>query len=158
VFGALTRTGDRGHLEGGEVALLTSQKWLSKRISLFSSLFLSSRYNNGSNGSNKPPPFIGLQLLSFNFYNLQCTFLSSLLRSGSHPGTRSNSNLSEATTASTKTFLTALVLNSIIAGVEISTFTLVRRYFRLVYEPRSLSVFDSCARTFLLLCLVLTFV
>ncbi|KAI9509019.1 DUF221-domain-containing protein [Russula earlei] len=53
------------------------------------------------------------------------------------------SNLNGAATASTKTFLTALVLNGIIAGAEISAFTLVRRYFRLIYEPRSLSVFEA---------------
>jgi hypothetical protein len=54
-----------------------------------------------------------------------------------------SSNLNGATTASTKTFVTALVLNGIIAAVEIAVFTCARRYFRLVYEPRSLSVFES---------------
>ncbi|KAF8496566.1 DUF221-domain-containing protein [Russula emetica] len=54
-----------------------------------------------------------------------------------------SSNLSSTTTASTKTFLTALALNGIIAGVEIVAFTFVWRYFRLIYEPRSLSVFES---------------
>src|SRR5882757_8991556 len=73
----------------------------------------------------------------------------------SHPR---SANLSGATTASTKTFLTALALNGIIAGVEISAFTLVRRYFRLIYEPRSLSVFESCACAFVLQRLMLTFV
>ena len=105
-------------------------------------------FNNGS-----MPPFIGsppLHLLSLNFHNLLCTSHSSPLSSGSNQGFRSNANLSGATTASTKTFLTALVLNSIIATVEISIFTLVRRYFRLIYEPRSLSVFESCACTFVL--------
>ncbi|KAI0250626.1 hypothetical protein BJV78DRAFT_1283057 [Lactifluus subvellereus] len=53
------------------------------------------------------------------------------------------SNLNGATTASTKTFLTALVLNGIIAVVEIAAFIIVRRYFRLIYEPRSLSVFEA---------------
>jgi calcium permeable stress-gated cation channel len=38
-----------------------------------------------------------------------------------------------------------LVLNGAIATVEISAFTLVRRYFRLIYEPRSLSVFEAYA-------------
>ena len=56
-----------------------------------------------------------------------------------------STNLNGASSASTKTFVTALVLNGIIAAVEIAVFTCVRRYFRLVYEPRSLSVFESCA-------------
>lgn len=33
--------------------------------------------------------------------------------------------------------MTALVLNSAIAGVEIVAFTLIRRYFRTIYEPRT---------------------
>jgi hypothetical protein len=53
------------------------------------------------------------------------------------------SNINGATTASTKTFVTALALNGIIAAVEIAVFTCARRYFRLIYEPRSLSVFES---------------
>jgi hypothetical protein len=39
----------------------------------------------------------------------------------------------------------ALVLNGAIAGAEIIVFTLVRRYFPLVYEPRSLSNSKACA-------------
>ena len=134
-----------------EMEWLTSHRWLSrlgKWITKIASLFLPSHFNNGS-----MPPFIGsppLHLLSLNFHNLLCTSHSSPLSSGSNQGFRSNANVSGATTASTKTFLTALVLNSIIATVEISVFTLVRRYFRLIYEPRSLSVFESCACTFVL--------
>lgn len=67
-----------------------------------------------------------------------------------------SSNISGATTASTKTFLTALALNGIIAGVAIVAFTVVWRYFRLIYEPRSLSVFESCACVFVLQFLALT--
>lgn len=107
-------------------------------------------------------PFYSLSashpLLFFNPNSLQCT---SLLRSGSHishPDPDVRSNLSGATTASTKTFLTALVLNGIIAGVEIVAFTVVWRYFHLIYEPRSLSVFESCACPFASQCSVLTFV
>ncbi|KAI0289410.1 hypothetical protein B0F90DRAFT_1812537 [Multifurca ochricompacta] len=58
-------------------------------------------------------------------------------------GLENVSDLSQSTTASTKTFVTALVLNAIIAAVEIIAFILVRRYFRLIYEPRSLSVFEA---------------
>ncbi|KAI0052100.1 DUF221-domain-containing protein [Auriscalpium vulgare] len=54
-----------------------------------------------------------------------------------------SSNLNGATTASTKTFETALVLNGAIFAIEIAAFTLLRRYFRLIYEPRSLSVIES---------------
>ncbi|KAH9026750.1 DUF221-domain-containing protein [Lactarius pseudohatsudake] len=53
------------------------------------------------------------------------------------------SDVSGATTASTKTFLTALALNGIIAAAEIAAFTCARPYFRLIYEPRSLSVFEA---------------
>ncbi|KAF8267559.1 DUF221-domain-containing protein [Lactarius quietus] len=53
------------------------------------------------------------------------------------------SDLSGATTASTKTFVTALALNGIIAAIEIAAFTCARPYFRLIYEPRSLSVFEA---------------
>lgn len=67
------------------------------------------------------------------------------------------SNLNGATTASTKTFLTALVLNSAIASIEIAAFTIVWRYFRLIYEPRSLSVFETCACPLILQTPLLTF-
>ncbi|KAI0064338.1 DUF221-domain-containing protein [Artomyces pyxidatus] len=53
------------------------------------------------------------------------------------------SNLNGATTASTGTFETALVLNAAIFGIEVAAFTILRRYFRLIYEPRSLSVVES---------------
>ncbi|KAI0296382.1 hypothetical protein BC826DRAFT_1174720 [Russula brevipes] len=43
----------------------------------------------------------------------------------------------------TKTFVAALVINGAIAGVEIAVFTLVRRYFPFIYEPRSSSVFGA---------------
>jgi Sro7p-like protein associated with Golgi transport len=97
--------------------------------------------------THKPhPPFIS-HLLSFPLTTTVSNVrLARLLRSGSHTSysdTRS-SNLSGATTASTKTFLTALALNGVIASVEIIAFTIVWRYFRLIYEPRSLSVFESC--------------
>jgi hypothetical protein len=41
--------------------------------------------------------------------------------------------------------VTALVLNGAIAGGEILAFTIVRRYFRFIYEPRSLSISKACA-------------
>ena len=98
-------------------------------------------------------PFISLSalhpfLLTSTVYNVRLAHIPYIQLS--YP--RNRSDISGTTTASTKTFLTALVLNSIIAGVEISTFTLVRRYFRLVYEPRSLSVFESCVCAFVLQC------
>jgi hypothetical protein len=112
--------------------------------------------------TDTPPlsPSASHHLLSSNPYSLQCTSRPSLMRSGSHRSRLDarSSNLSSTTTASTKTFLTALALNGIIAGVEIVAFTFVWRYFRLIYEPRSLSVFESCACAFVLQCLVLTFV
>ncbi|KAI0250632.1 DUF221-domain-containing protein [Lactifluus subvellereus] len=53
------------------------------------------------------------------------------------------SDIDSSTTASTKTFVVALVLNGAIAGAEIAAFTFVRRYFRPIYEPRSFSVLES---------------
>ncbi|KAH9962925.1 DUF221-domain-containing protein [Russula dissimulans] len=54
-----------------------------------------------------------------------------------------SNGVSQSTTASTKTFVAALVLNAAIAGAEIAVFTLVRRYFPLIYQPRSLFVFGA---------------
>lgn len=39
--------------------------------------------------------------------------------------------------ASTATFLTALVFNAIVFGAEIGAFTLIRPYFKAIYEPRT---------------------
>ena len=47
--------------------------------------------------------------------------------------------------ASTKSFLGSLALNGIILAASIAAFTYMRRYFRLIYEPRSWSFFDECA-------------
>lgn len=47
------------------------------------------------------------------------------------------SDVNSAKTASTKTFVTALVFNSAIFGIEIVAFTVLRRYFRAIYEPKS---------------------
>ncbi|KAJ7686662.1 hypothetical protein B0H17DRAFT_984958 [Mycena rosella] len=47
------------------------------------------------------------------------------------------SSVSAASTASTPTFLTALVFNAIVFGVEIAIFTLIRPYFKAIYEPRT---------------------
>ena len=44
--------------------------------------------------------------------------------------------------ASTKALLGALALNGIILAAEITAFTYMRRYFRLIYEPRCLSFFE----------------
>ncbi|KAJ7634798.1 hypothetical protein FB45DRAFT_474770 [Roridomyces roridus] len=40
-------------------------------------------------------------------------------------------------TASTSTFITALVFNAIVFGVEIALFTIIRPYFKAIYEPRT---------------------
>jgi len=42
-----------------------------------------------------------------------------------------------ATSATTSKFVTALVFNLIIAGVEIAAFSFLRPYFPAVYEPRT---------------------
>ena len=47
------------------------------------------------------------------------------------------SDINDATKASTATFLTALVANAIVFAVEIGVFTLIRPYFKSIYEPRT---------------------
>ncbi|KAF8637889.1 hypothetical protein AX17_002512 [Amanita inopinata Kibby_2008] len=47
------------------------------------------------------------------------------------------SDISNANTASTATFVTALVFNSIVFGAELGVFTLIRPYFKAIYEPRT---------------------
>lgn len=45
--------------------------------------------------------------------------------------------MSNASSASTSSFVAALVLNAAIFGAEILAFTLLRRSFPAIYEPRS---------------------
>ena len=52
------------------------------------------------------------------------------------------------TSTSTKSFLGALAVNGAFLAAAITAFTFMRRYFRHVYEPRSLSFFDVCAFKF----------
>ncbi|KAF5369002.1 hypothetical protein D9758_003059 [Tetrapyrgos nigripes] len=47
------------------------------------------------------------------------------------------SDADNAKTASTATFVTALVFNAIVFGAEIVIFTLVRPHFKAIYEPRT---------------------
>ncbi|KAJ7064856.1 hypothetical protein C8F01DRAFT_777426 [Mycena amicta] len=47
------------------------------------------------------------------------------------------SNVTTATTASTATFVTALIFNAIVFGAEIAIFTLIRPRFKAIYEPRT---------------------
>ncbi|KIL63152.1 hypothetical protein M378DRAFT_80198 [Amanita muscaria Koide BX008] len=47
------------------------------------------------------------------------------------------SNISSAGSASTASFKAALVFNAIVFGVELGVFTLIRPYFKSVYEPRT---------------------
>ncbi|KAA1079047.1 hypothetical protein PGT21_031634 [Puccinia graminis f. sp. tritici] len=48
-----------------------------------------------------------------------------------------STSMEEAQSSSNQTFLSALVLNSLIAAAEIVGFIILRRYFRKVYQPRS---------------------
>lgn len=47
------------------------------------------------------------------------------------------SSISSSTSASTKTFITALVFNGAVFGIELAIFTLIRPYFKAIYEPRT---------------------
>jgi len=49
----------------------------------------------------------------------------------------SDSDQQDAQSASTPTFVTALVFNAIVFGAEIGVFTLLRPYFKAIYEPRT---------------------
>ncbi|KAJ7126145.1 DUF221-domain-containing protein [Mycena epipterygia] len=47
------------------------------------------------------------------------------------------SSVKTATTASTSTFVTALIFNAAVFGIEIAIFTFIRPYFKAIYEPRT---------------------
>jgi hypothetical protein len=51
---------------------------------------------------------------------------------------RSGVNQQTATSASTATFVTALVFNAAVFGIEIGLFTILRPYFKQIYERRTL--------------------
>ncbi|KAJ6588857.1 hypothetical protein B0H19DRAFT_1101507 [Mycena capillaripes] len=48
-----------------------------------------------------------------------------------------SSTAAAASTASTSTFVTALIFNAIVFGAEIAIFTIIRPYFKAIYEPRT---------------------
>ncbi|KAH7910261.1 hypothetical protein BJ138DRAFT_1127011 [Hygrophoropsis aurantiaca] len=48
------------------------------------------------------------------------------------------SSVDQASKATTDTFVTALVFNAAVFGIEIGVFTLLRPYFKNIYEPRTL--------------------
>lgn len=51
---------------------------------------------------------------------------------------RSDSSTQQsAQSATTKTFVTALYLNAAVFGIELVAFTLLRRRFKAIYEPRT---------------------
>lgn len=47
------------------------------------------------------------------------------------------SSVSSATSASTSTFVAALVFNAAVFGIELAIFTIIRPYFKAIYEPRT---------------------
>ncbi|KAH0835941.1 hypothetical protein J3R83DRAFT_9864 [Lanmaoa asiatica] len=53
------------------------------------------------------------------------------------------SDVSSSASATTATFTTALVFNAIVFGIEIAAFTLLRPYFKAVYEPRTVTPIDD---------------
>lgn len=57
---------------------------------------------------------------------------------------RSDPDGTTAKSASTSSFVTALVLNVAIFAIEIFAFTILRPRFKAVYEPRTLSPIPSC--------------
>ncbi|KIK93365.1 hypothetical protein PAXRUDRAFT_34109 [Paxillus rubicundulus Ve08.2h10] len=53
------------------------------------------------------------------------------------------SDVSSAGSATTSTFETALTFNAIVFGVELAVFTLLRPYFKQIYEPRTVTPVES---------------
>ncbi|KAG6826743.1 hypothetical protein H0H92_014616 [Tricholoma furcatifolium] len=53
------------------------------------------------------------------------------------PPLPSDPTQSQATSASTATFITALVFNAIVFGAELGAFTILRPYFKAIYEPNT---------------------
>ncbi|KDR80141.1 hypothetical protein GALMADRAFT_153825 [Galerina marginata CBS 339.88] len=49
----------------------------------------------------------------------------------------STSSIQNAKSASTSTFVTALVFNAAVFGIELAVFTVLRPYFKAIYEPRT---------------------
>ena len=49
-----------------------------------------------------------------------------------------------AKSASTATFVTALVFNAAVFGIELAVFTLLRPYFKSIYEPRTYAAPPEC--------------
>ncbi|PFH49884.1 hypothetical protein AMATHDRAFT_75949 [Amanita thiersii Skay4041] len=82
------------------------------------------------------PPTPSLLFLPSSFPHP--TLLSS---TDTHPRFHTNSvvasDIQNAKTASKETFVTALVFNAIVFGVELGVFTLIRPYFKAIYEPRT---------------------
>jgi hypothetical protein len=77
-------------------------------------------------------------------YHPLCTCLSSLF-CFLNDWLFCRSDISAATTASTATFVTAIVFNSAIFAVELTVFTLIRPYFKAIYEPRTYVPQIKCA-------------
>lgn len=60
------------------------------------------------------------------------------------------SDISSAKSASTATFVTALVFNAAVFGIEFVIFTLLRPYFKAIYEPLTYTPPPSCVPSFFL--------
>ena len=60
---------------------------------------------------------------------------------------RSGPTQSQAQAATTSTFVTALVFNAAVFGGELLAFTLLRNYFKTIYEPRTFLTPKKCVQT-----------
>lgn len=60
------------------------------------------------------------------------------------------SGISSAKSASTATFVTALVFNAAVFGIELVIFTLLRPYFKAIYEPLTYTPPPTCVPSFFL--------
>lgn len=76
-------------------------------------------------------------LTIFFSYDVSRLFVSSSSLLSACYRSDNNSSISNAASASTSTFTTALVFNAAVFGAELAIFTLVRPYFPAIYQPRT---------------------
>jgi hypothetical protein len=91
--------------------------------------------NTSRDDRTKIPPLLPHPFPSL-LPNPPCT-LSPAPSSLTNSASRSGTDIKNAASASTSTFVTALTFNAIVFAAELAVFTLIRPYFKAIYEPRT---------------------